>query len=119
MKETLITDTNSLIYSIKNRLDIRNAILNLPVAFEILIPECVIDELKGLSRTYWYAGAALKYSEYFNVIRSSGRGDDCILKTAEALNCYVLTNDRGLIQRLRSKNIRVLIFSQGKTIKMI
>ncbi len=118
MNQKLLLDTNSLMYSIKNKMDIRMALLSIPLTFEILIPKCVIDELAGLSKTYWYARAALEYGKNFNIIESYGTGDNCILNMAIKLKCFVLTNDRGLINRLRSKNIKILMISNGKSIVM-
>ncbi len=118
MNQKLLLDTNSLMYSIKNKIDIRTALLSIPMTFKIIVPKCVIDELVGLSKTFWYASAALEYSKNFDIIESNGIGDDCILNMAISMKCFVLTNDRGLINRLRSKNIRILMISQGKSIIM-
>ncbi|AAT43555.1 type II toxin-antitoxin system VapC family toxin [Picrophilus oshimae] len=116
MNENLIIDTNALIYSIKNKIDIREKLLYLPYTFNIYVPECVISELRGLSRSHWYAKAALQLGLKFNLLRSQGRGDDCILEMAMKINAFVLTNDRGLISRLRDHGIKILIISGEKRI---
>ncbi len=116
MNENLIIDTNALIYSIKNKIDITEKLLYLPYTFNVYVPECVVSELKGLSKTHWYAKAALQIAFKFDILKSHGKGDDCILEMAKEINAFVLTNDRGLISRLKNCNIKILIISGEKRI---
>ncbi len=113
--ENLILDTNALIYAIKNKIDIKIEITKLVQTFKIFIPECVIDELNGLSKGNWYAKAALKYADNFNIIPSYGKADNCIHLMAKKLNAYVMTNDRGLIKILKNDNIKIIIISNKKS----
>ncbi len=113
--ENLILDTNALIYAIKNKIDIKIEITKLVQTFKILIPECVIYELNGLSKSNFYAKAALKYANNFNIIKSEGKGDECVHLMAKKLNAYVMTNDRGLIKILKNDEIKVIIIDNKKS----
>lgn len=104
----VVLDTNSLIYSIKNRVDIENQLLAFPGINKIVVPMCVVAELTGLSNENNFARGALRLSARFEVIDSEGSGDECILETAKRHNAIVLTNDRNLISRLKKEKIRVI-----------
>ena len=102
----IIVDTNSLIYAIRNRVDIRAQLLEFPEISKILIPQCVLNELVGLSTRLPEASGALKMASKFEVVDSQGSGDDCILNIALTSGAAILTNDRELTERARSKGIR-------------
>ncbi len=115
--EYIIVDTNSFIYAIKNKIDLLSEILYLEGNLKPVLLSCVKKELLGLSSSSWQASAALKYSERFMEIDSSGHGDDCILKMAEKFHAAVLTNDRGLIKRLKNNNLRVAIIFDKRSVR--
>ena len=102
----IFVDTNSLIYAIRNRVDIRAQLLEFPEIRKILIPKCVLDELVGLSTRLPEASGALKMASKFEIVESEGSGDDCILNIALAYEAAILTNDRELTERARSNGIR-------------
>ena len=102
----IIIDTNSLIYAIRNRVDIRAQLLEFPEISKILIPKCVLNELIGLETRVPEASGALDMASRFEVVDSQGSGDDCILNTALTNGAAILTNDRELTARARSKGIR-------------
>jgi rRNA-processing protein FCF1 len=102
----IFVDTNSLIYAIRNRVDIRAQLLEFPEIRKILIPQCVLDELVGLSTHLPEASGALKMASKFQIVESEGSGDDCILNIALAYGAAILTNDRELTERARSNGIR-------------
>lgn len=112
----IILDTNSLIYSIKNKVDIRDRIIAATSANRIVVPECVIRELEGLSASNYHAKAALLLSERFEKIESEGRGDDCIIKCAESVGGTVLTNDRELSSRLKAKGLGTMLIRRGAVV---
>ena len=104
----VLLDTNSLIYSLKNRVDIQ-LILNFKFnIFRIAVPECVIRELENLSTSVPYAKGALLLSKRFEIIPARGHGDNCLIDTALDVGYSVLTNDRKLIERLREKGVSCL-----------
>jgi rRNA-processing protein FCF1 len=112
--DKIILDTNALIYAIQNKIDLENGIMSLFPRMEPLVPACVSAELRGLATTKWYAKAALKYSERFKHVESSGEGDFCIMVVARKLNAAVLTNDKNFRRILKSEGIScVTIGSQN------
>lgn len=102
----IIVDTNSLIYAIRNRVDIRTQLLGFPEISRILVPQCVLNELAGLASRVTEASGALKMTSKFEVVDSDGSGDDCVLNIALAREAAIITNDRELTRRARSKGIR-------------
>ena len=53
--QKLLLDTNSLIYAIRNRIDLEYQLKGLPEPLSPAVPECVVVELNGLGTTKWYA----------------------------------------------------------------
>ncbi len=104
--DIILLDTNALIYSIKNKIDLEGEIMYLTPRMKPVVPKCVAAELRGLGTTKWYAKAALRYSERFEHVDSDGEGDFCIMMTAMSMNAAVLTNDRRFLKVLKSKGIR-------------
>lgn len=108
-KELLILDTSSIIYLVKHHIDLESELTRLNLNLSPRIPECILDELNGLSRNNLDAKTALVLLSGIEKLPSTGKGDDCILSLAKKLRCSVLTNDRDLITRLRSLNVMVYI----------
>ena len=115
----LYLDTNSIIYSIKNRVDIRSIITGKSGIGKVQIPQCVIDELEGLSVRLPDARAGLMLASRFDHIPSTGKGDQCIIDLAVANGAIVLTNDRELIGLLRKKGVRVMSIRGGNSIDFV
>lgn len=112
----IILDTNSLIYAIKNRVDLRGQIMLIPEISDIFVPECVIRELQMLKGRIQYSAGALTLAQSFKIIDAEGNGDDCIIQAAKKTLSYILTNDRGLIDRARNLGIRTFSILRGKKI---
>lgn len=112
----VIVDTNTLIYSIKNKIDLKEKILDATQANRILVPECVLRELQGLSKSNYYAKAALLLADRFEKIESEGTGDECIIHCAEKIGGVVLTNDRELSSRIKEKGLRVLAIRRASVV---
>jgi rRNA-processing protein FCF1 len=106
--QKVLLDTNSLIYAIRNRIDLEYELKGLPEFLSPAVPECVVAELRGLGTTKWYAKAALEYSKRFECVRSTGEGDFCIMMTAVHMNAAVLTNDRHFLKKLKNRGIRCM-----------
>lgn len=102
----VLLDTNALIYSLKNRVDIQK-ILNWKFnIFKIAVPDCVIMELETLSSSVPYARGALQLSQRFERISVIGHGDNCLMDTAKETGMAVLSNDRILLGRLKRAGVR-------------
>ncbi|MEM0140072.1 MAG: hypothetical protein QXZ44_05630 [Ferroplasma sp.] len=113
----LIVDTNSFIYSIENKIDLYNEIIYFDNQLEPVLLDCVAAELKGLSNGNWKAKAAIQYATKFHKMESSGTGDNCIYNMAKKHGAAVLTNDRGLIKRLKDAGLTVVIIYDRRALK--
>ncbi|MHB8360807.1 MAG: type II toxin-antitoxin system VapC family toxin [Thermoplasmataceae archaeon] len=116
-KKEIIVDTNVLVYSVKQGIDIKFEIGKIPEISEIIILECVKNELFGLSRKNMYALLALKESRMLRNELSDGSGDNCIMRYAIEKKCAILTNDRKLILEAKKNDIAVFTISDGRKIK--
>ncbi|MCL4341467.1 MAG: hypothetical protein M1431_05175 [Candidatus Thermoplasmatota archaeon] len=116
MNGSIIIDTNSLIYALKNRIDIRSQLLLFPEISAIYVTDCTVLELQGLSNRVPFASGALKLAEGFPAIHGSGKGDDCILQAAVTTGSAILTNDRLLLDRARSLGLRTFSIHGGRRI---
>ena len=116
-KKNVLLDTNSLIYSIKNRIDLRKQIAEIPEIGLAVIPQCVIDELRGLSHDVPEAKGALEVAGRFGIIESTGKGDECIISVALSSSSCILTNDRALILRAKELGVRTLSIRNEKRIQ--
>ena len=72
----VVLDTNSLVYAVKTHVDLRDQVTYLVGKCEIIVPQCVIDELRGLSSGNVNARTALGIVKRFITIESEGKGDD-------------------------------------------
>ena len=110
----VVLDTNSLIYAVKSHVDLWDEITYLVGKCEIIVPQCVIDELRGLSSGNVNARTAIGIVQRFISVKSEGKGDVCVFNTAVELGAYVVTNDRNLAMKLHGKSIRCLMFTSKK-----
>jgi hypothetical protein len=110
----VVLDTNSLVYAVKTHVDLRDQVTYLVGKCEIIVPQCVIDELRGLSSGNVNARTALGIVKRFITIESEGKGDDCVFNTAVGMGAYVVTNDRNLALKLHGSGLRCLMFTSGK-----
>jgi rRNA-processing protein FCF1 len=112
--KNVLLDTNSLIYAVRSHVDLRDQVTYLVGRCEIIVPQCVIDELKGLSTGNINARTALGIVQRFITVQSEGKGDECVFNTAVKLHAYVVTNDRNLALKLHENDLRCLMFTAKK-----
>lgn len=113
----VLLDSNSLIYSIKQRVDLRDLLFALPEISGILVPECVLMELRSMSGDVLYAKGAFDLASRFPSTEGVGPADDCILRIASDKGLFILTNDRELLSRARELGVRTLTFKGRKRIE--
>ena len=114
----IILDTNSLIYAVRKHVDLSVVLFGINEINGIIIPECVLSELRGLSARNQYARTALEMISRFEIINSEGKGDDCILETARRLGAFILTNDKELLIRAKSLGIRNASIRANGTVRL-
>ncbi len=102
----MILDTNALIYSIKQRINLEKFVKE-----EIAVPISAIRELEVLSKRDNNAKLALKLTDRYKILDVSSKGDEGILEAATTFGGIVVTNDRKLQRSLKERNIRVTSIS--------
>lgn len=105
----IILDTNALVYSLRQRIDLHKFISE-----EIGIPSSVLDELKRLSTTNVNAKLALVLVKSFKILPVDKQGDDGVIEAAIRYGGSVLTNDWALRKRLKERNITTTTITDGE-----
>lgn len=100
----VICDTNFINFSIKNKLDVKQAFMDCLLAKTIpYVTECIIAELEKLGAKYRVALQIVKNN--FEVLPCSHKGtyaDDCIVDRISRHKCYMVgTCDKELKGRIR------------------
>ncbi len=113
----VLIDTNSLIYSIENRVNLKDLLQEVPEVNGILVPECVHRELQAMSGNRKYARGALELSEKFDRIPGEGYADDCIIEIAVRGHYFILSNDRALQKRAKEAGIRTLVLRGNRKVE--
>lgn len=113
----ILVDTNALIYSVKNGINLKYEAGRISGISELTILECVKNELYGLSKKNMYALLALKEIDSHKTTPSEGSGDDCLIKYAFTKKCAIITNDRELIKIAKKNNLTVFTISEGRKLR--
>lgn len=100
----IICDTNFINFSIKNKLDVKQGLLDCLLAKTIpYVTDCIIAELEKLGAKYRVALQIVKNN--FEVLPCSHKGtyaDDCIIDRISKHRCYMVgTCDKELKGRVR------------------
>ncbi len=104
----MILDANALLMPFQFKINLDAELRRLVGECDVLIPTSVIGELEKLRRTNKNAGAALALAEKYVFFPVEGSGDDSLIELAEKMEAAVVTNDQGLIQRLKESRIPVI-----------
>jgi len=112
----VIVDTNGLMMPFQFGINLDYELQRLLGKYEIIVPSCVIEELKRINR--WEAKAALQLAEKFKKIDTEKKGDEGIIEIAEKTRGYVLTNDRELRKKLRERGIKTIYLRALKYLEM-
>ncbi len=100
----VICDTNFINFSIKNKLDVCQAMMDCLLAKCIpMVTDCIVGELQKLGAKYRLALKIVK--EQFERLPCDHKGtyaDDCIVNRVNQHKCYIVgTCDKGLKRRIR------------------
>lgn len=123
----VLMDANALMIPAQFRVDIFEELRSLIGAYEPFILTEVVDELKGLARGQGRDGTAARHAlilaERCTTVESGeetgGTVDDHIVVFARRHRCMVLTNDRGLRNRLLADKIPVISLKGQKKLDII
>lgn len=101
----ILIDTNFINFSIKNKLDIIQNMMDCLYAKCIpYITDCVLAELEKLGRKYRVALRIIKDPRFERItcLHKGTYADDCIVQRVTQHKCYIVaTNDKDLKRRIR------------------
>ena len=104
--DSIVVDSNALIYSVRYKTDLGKQLS--AIGFRrIIVPDCVINELHGLSSRINEAKAAAAIAARFERAAVTGACDSAIIDLAQSLKCALLTNDKEMIVTAKEKLLRV------------
>jgi|GEM_PF-2828248 rRNA-processing protein FCF1 len=104
--DTIVVDSNAMIYSVRYNVDIGKQLSAIGFS-RIIVPDCVISELHGLSTRVNEARAAITIASRFEKAVVTGACDSAIISLAQSLKCALLTNDREMIINAKEKLLKV------------
>ncbi len=107
-KPIVILDANALLMPFQFNINLDTELLRLVGDCDVLVPSSVLGELKRAKSTAKDANAALTLAEKYTVRQVEGSGDDSLIELASETKGIVVTNDQGLIQRLKRSGIPVI-----------
>lgn len=113
----VICDTNFINFSIKNKLDICQSLMDCLLAKCIpMVTDCIVAELQKLGQKYRLALKIVK--EQFERLPCSHQGtyaDDCIVHRVSQHKCYMVgTCDKALKRRIRKIAGVPIVFIVGR-----
>jgi rRNA-processing protein FCF1 len=78
-----------------------------------IVPSCVLDELRALSRSLPEADLALEFARGMEVVNAEGRPDDVVLDVASAVGGIVAAMDKGILREARRRGLATLTLHGG------
>lgn len=105
----MLLDANAVFLPVRVGFPLEAEVGRLRPGAVLAVPASVLAELDRLiDRRTPDSAAARALAERYRPTRSSGIGDDAILRTAVRTGAWVVTADRALRERLTAKGITVL-----------
>lgn len=104
----IIIDTNALLMPFQFSINLDCELDRLFGFWKILVPECVLIELRGLSKDMLKARAALKLAANYPSIPTKKKGDQGVLEALVRENGILLSNDRHLRNNALKMGYRVI-----------
>ncbi|AKB84481.1 DNA-binding protein [Methanococcoides methylutens] len=119
----VIIDTNGLMIPVQFRVDIFSELKRLGYD-ELIVPQAVINEIGILIKRYrgenkTAAKVALSLADRCTIVDRTGSADDVILQLALDTGAAVLTNDVGLIGRLKEVDVTVVRLRQKNHLDIV
>ncbi len=113
MTRLVALDANALLMPFQFRVNLDAELRRLLGDVDIRVPTPVIEELRVLAESGREAQSALRLSEKYRPLESSGSADDALVDLAASRGAVVVTNDAALLGRLRESGFpRVFLRSR-------
>ncbi|KZC12892.1 rRNA-processing protein FCF1 like protein [Dufourea novaeangliae] len=115
----ILIDTNFINFSIKNKLDVIESMMECLYAKCIpYITDCVMGELEKLGQKYKIALKIIRDPRFerLNCIHKGTYADDCLVNRVTQHKCYIVaTNDKDLKRRIRKiPGVPIMYVSQHR-----
>ncbi|MEM0087006.1 MAG: hypothetical protein QW774_01340 [Candidatus Micrarchaeaceae archaeon] len=116
--KVIIVDTSSMIFGIRNGIDIFDVLMSNFPGYKIIISKGILRELDGFSKStrqiskYARLVLARISSSGITVDSDSGYADSWILRIAPEYSAIVCTNDIALKRKLEANGVKVLSISR-------
>ncbi len=106
MPKAVVLDANALMMPFQFRVNLDRELNRLLGELPVFVPSSVLGELaRSLDPK---AKAALVLARKYAIAETDLSGDEAVLAIAEERSAAVVTNDRGLIARLRERKVPVI-----------
>lgn len=112
MVSALVLDANALMMPFQFNINLDRELRRLFGDTPVFVPVSVLGELAR--STAPEAKAALALARRYEPAETELVGDDAVMDVARRKSAAVLTNDRGLISRLKAENIPVVRLRSGR-----
>ena len=107
--QKVLADVNGLMMPFQFKINLAMELRRLVGECEIIVPRQVLGELRNLSKAHPEARTALAMAKNYRVVDAlAGTPDEGIAELAKREKAFVLTNDKGLIARLKKERIGVI-----------
>jgi len=106
MPKAVILDTNALLMPFQFKVNLDRELKRLFGEIPVFVPSSVLGELANLPDKN--SKAALALARKYKIVETELRGDDAVLDLAIRREGAVVTNDKGLIARLREEGLPVV-----------
>ncbi len=106
MPKAIVLDANALMMPFQFKVNLDNELKRLFGETPVFVPSSVLGELANSMDKK--AKAALALARKYGIAETDLRGDDAVLDVAVRREAAVVTNDRGLIARLRERRLPVV-----------
>ena len=134
----IILDSNALFMPFQFNLNLDSELSRLFGDYEIIIPRCIISELRGLATTKKFGSSALKlaltkkqpqwYLDFESELNSrldktselpeKNRTDNLLIAIAKGIKAIVVTNDKLLLGQLYTEGVRTISLYGKKYLKL-
>jgi rRNA-processing protein FCF1 len=104
--KAVILDANALLMPFQFKVNLDSELMRLFGDIAVFVPSSVLGELANT--TDKHTKVALALARKYSIVETELRGDDAVLDIAVEREAAVVTNDRGLIERLREKHLPVV-----------
>ena len=101
----VVLDANALMLPFQFRVNLDAELDRLLGGPEVYVPSSVLRELERLATRDRTAKSALRLAAKYKVHETDATGDRAVIAAAEALDAYVVTSDRALLEMLRARGI--------------